>query len=499
MTLPSLNAPDAVVVNAQNKETDRSFWRVPSALAHAEQRLQQLETHIRDDLEIARYPGRVWDYSRSPEVLEVAILGAGHSGKSAAFGLRQHGINNVTIFDRRSAGQEGVWRAFARNAKLRSPKEITGGLDWGIPNLNFRRWCVARYGSEYWQSIKYIPRPLWAEYLDWYGQVLALPIQNNTTIQQVTWNNAEQCFWLQASHRGVADTHKARYKARFVIFATGMECAGGQNIPHIIKETLPACCYHHTMDNIDFPSFTGKRVVVIGGGASAFDNALLLLKAGASVDIVIRRETLPNLNRIRWSEWNGYHRHYIDLSDKDKWAYSLSELRLGQLPPAHTYYQAINHPRFSLHTGAPIHEIRYEQGEIVGLYGDRTMRHDALICGTGFATDIDHQPVLHELAPHIARWRDRFTPDPDKAHSELAKAPYLGKSLEFTPRSPEHQYLQRAYYLSCGAAYLSGFRANLTDLQFALPRIIYDIGKQLFIEHQDEIQADFEAYDVREY
>ncbi|MGB7484557.1 MAG: NAD(P)/FAD-dependent oxidoreductase [Phormidesmis sp.] len=479
-----------------SKEFRSNFWEIPSPLPDAEQRLEQLEKNLKDDLEVACYPGRTWDYSRSQNILEVAIVGAGQGGKSAAFGLRQHGVNNVIIFDKRPAKQEGVWRAFARNAKLRSPKKITGGLEWGIPNLNFCRWCAACYGSDYWQSIKYAPRLLWAEYLDWYAQVLALPIQNNTDIQRVTWNEVEQCFWLHATNRGAS----ALYKARFVIFATGMECAGGKNIPAIIRENLPAHSYHHTMDNIDFPSFQGKRVMVVGGGASAFDNSLLLLKAGAvSVDLTIRREKLPDLNRIRWSEWNGYHRHYIELPDRDKWAYSLSELRLGQLPPAHTYHQAINQSGFSLYTGSPIKQIRYEKGEIFGTYGDRNFHHDALICGTGFVTDIDRQSVLNELTPYVARWRDLFTPAPGEEHRELANFPYLGKSLEFTPLSPEHRYLSRCYYLSCGAAYLSGFRANLTDLQFALPRIIYNISQQLFTEHKDDIYADFEAYDNREY
>ncbi|NJM97169.1 MAG: hypothetical protein HC800_08295 [Phormidesmis sp. RL_2_1] len=245
-------------------------------------------------------------------------------------------------------------------------------------------------------------------------------------------------------------------------------------------------------------------------GRVAFDNALLLLKAGAkSVDLAIRRSKLPNLNRIRWSEWNGYHRHYIDLPDAIKWAYSLSEARLGQLPPAHTYYQTVSYPNFTLYTNAPVMHLSYQQtgaeqtdacqGEIVGVYGDRTFRHDALICGTGFVTNLDRQPELGSLAPHIVRWQDRFTPPPGDQHREMAQYPYLGKSLEFIPNAPEHQYLGRCYYLSCGASLLSGFRANLTDLAFAVPRVICDIGRQLFIEHQAEIVADFEAYDHEEY
>jgi FAD-dependent urate hydroxylase len=479
----------------------QDFWQLPTLLPDAEARLHSLVEALYADLEVVSYPGRTWNFSRDVDILEVAILGAGHGGKSAAFGLRQRGIGRVRIFDRRAAGQEGVWRAFARNVLLRSPKKITGGLDWGVPNLNFRRWCAACYGDDYWQSIQYIPRPLWAEYVDWYGKVLDLPIQNNTDIQQITWSESEQCFWLHAQNTTDADKREI-YKARFVILATGMECAGGSNIPEIVR-ALPEHCYQHTMENIDFAAFAGKRLMIIGGGASAFDNALLLLRAGAKVDISIRRAKLPDVNRIRWSEWNGYHRHYIDLSDEMKWAYSLSEARLGQLPPAHTYYQTVSHPRFTLYTSAPVKQLEYRAGEIVGVYGDRaetrTLHHDAIICGTGFTNNIDQQIELRALAPHIARWQDHFTPAPGDEHLEMARYPYLGKSLEFMPLTAEHDYLKRCYYPACGAAILSGFRANLTDLEFALPRILDDIGRQLFMEHQAEIWEDFEAYDNKEY
>lgn len=478
----------------------KDFWVIPEPLSDAEERLHRLIEAIYADLEILNYPNKNWDYSRDHSILEVAILGAGHCGKSTAFGLRRHGIERVRIFDRSQSGQEGPWRTFARNATLRTPKHVTGGLEWGIANLHFSRWCTARYGEEYWQRLQHIPRLLWADYLDWYGRILDLPIQNDTTIQDIAWNEGEQCFYLQAIHQGKPE----QYKARFIVFATGMESAGGKNIPAIVEDSLPEHVYHHTMDRIDFPAFAGKRVVVIGGGASAFDNALMMLKAGAaSVDIAVRRPQLTNMNRIRWSEWNGYHRHYIDLPDEKKWAYSLAEFRLGQLPPTHTYYQAMSHPRFTLYTDAPIKSLDYrgneQAGEIVGQYGDSTLAHDVMVCGTGFTTNLNFQPELKTLAPHIARWKDHYIPPAGEGHAEMSAYPYLGKSLEFVPLSSRHDYLKRCYYLCSGGALVSGFRAHLSGLQFALPRVAYDIGKQLFVEHKEEIWDAFNAYDVKEY
>ncbi len=470
----------------------RPYGFLPEPLPDAQQRLEALEESLQDDLEVVSYPARTWNYSVDAEVLEVAIIGGGHTGKSAAFGLRRHGITGVCIFDRHPPGLEGPWRTYARNATLRTPKVVTGGLDWGIPNLHFRRWCEARYGKDYWLSIDYIPRLLWAEYLDWYGQVLDLPIQNQASIADITWDTDRQHFRLESPDR--------TYQARFVILATGMESAGGRAVPPIVPASLPPHVYCHTMDEIDFNALKHKRISIIGCGASAFDNAIAALHAGAAqVDILFRRKHIPNLNRIRWSEWNGYHRHYIDLPDHLKWFYSLEEARLGQLPPPHTYAEALRYENLALHADAPLQQLQFVNGEIIGQYGDRTFHHDYLICGTGFTTNLDQQEELRSLAPHIARWHHHYQPPVGEENADLANYPYLGKHLELTPLDTEHDYLRKCYYLSSGAALLSGFRANLSGLQFALPRIAYDIGKQLFLEHQEEIKQSFMQYDRVEF
>jgi FAD-dependent urate hydroxylase len=328
--------------------------------------------------------------------------------------------------------------------------------------------------------------------LDWYREVLQLPLQNDTRINDITWDPKGRFFRLQAD--------QALYKARFVILSAGIVATGGKTIPALVTQSLPAHIYAHTADDIDFSALANRRVMIIGGGASAFDNAIAALKAGArQVDITIRRPHLPNINRIRWSEWNGFHRHYIDLDAAAKWYYSLEELKLGQLPPPPTYHEAMGDPRLTLFTHAPLQALAYHEGEICGSYGGQTMRHDFLICGTGFECKIWQQAELQSLSSKILLWKDHYQPDPGFENEHLANCPYLGSNLELQPRDAADDYLRRIYCLSTGTSVISGFRANLSSLQFVSPRVCQDISRQLFLEDQDRIRAAFDCYDVTEY
>lgn len=57
---------------------------------------------------------------------------------------------------------------------------------------------------------------------------------------------------------------------------------------------LPNSLASHAADHSDLQSFSGRRVLVIGGGQSALESAALLHESGAEVEIASRKE------RIRW-------------------------------------------------------------------------------------------------------------------------------------------------------------------------------------------------------
>jgi len=69
---------------------------------------------------------------------------------------------------------------------------------------------------------------------------------------------------------------------------------------------LTADLYAHSADDIDFRKPAGKRIGILGAGASAFDNAALALEAGAArVDLCFRRSEIPRVNPLTWMNFAG--------------------------------------------------------------------------------------------------------------------------------------------------------------------------------------------------
>jgi len=77
-------------------------------------------------------------------------------------------------------------------------------------------------------------------------------------------------------------------------------------VPSVVRDSLPPSLYAHTCQAIDFSSLVGKRVAILGGGASAFDNAQHALECGVGeVHVFVRRDSLPRINPIRQMEYTG--------------------------------------------------------------------------------------------------------------------------------------------------------------------------------------------------
>jgi thioredoxin reductase len=62
-------------------------------------------------------------------------------------------------------------------------------------------------------------------------------------------------------------------------------------------QDLPQSLASHSSDHQSLSQFSGKRVLVVGGGQSAIESAVLLSEGGAEVDVVIRAEAIRWLKR----------------------------------------------------------------------------------------------------------------------------------------------------------------------------------------------------------
>jgi cation diffusion facilitator CzcD-associated flavoprotein CzcO len=300
--------------------------------------------------------------------------------------------------------------------------------------------------------------------------------------------NAGQAAWevpCTPTAGGPAET----LLARRVVLATGIDGSGQWEIPAMIRDGLPPRLYAHTRHDIDFAALAGKRIAVLGAGASAFDNAATALDHGArEVTLCFRRPSLVNINAYRWAEFVGFLRHLGDLPDADKWRFIRQIVRMGQLPPADTLKRARTHAGFRLHAGCAWKAVE-ARGDTVVIHSTSGEEHqvDFVIVGTGFVTDLALRPEFGEIERHIARWSDRFSPPPGEASDDLLRHPYLGPGFEHTERVPgEAPYLRYLFNYTFGGLLSLGFGgASISGMKYSIPRLVGGITSSFFIEDRD--------------
>ncbi|NNM74090.1 NAD(P)-binding domain-containing protein [Enterovirga aerilata] len=458
--------------------------------------LAVLEQRVRHDLAAlnlppANWPASTWGEDGS-EVLDVLVVGAGMLGIAAASALICKGIRNVQMIDRASRGREGPWTTYARMETLRSPKHLTGPA-LGIPSLTFRAWYEAREGSAGWDALYKIPNAAWAEYLGWLSEVLALPVTSETELTGVEPSGS----LLQVSLRGPAGPH--RRLVRHLVLATGRGGTGGGFIPDFVDPALFPDLAAHTVDPIDFGALRGRRVAVLGGGASAWDNAATALEAGAaSAEMYVRRTVLPQVNKSRGTANPGWYYGWEALTDAEKWAFSVYLEDLQAPPPHETVHRTIRHPQFRLHLGAPITAAAREGGEVRLRVGGRDAeeRADFLIVGTGFKVDLSAAPELRAVAAEAATWGDRYRPPEALVRPALARYPYLGPAFELTERvSGACPALSRIHLFNYSAhlshRQLSG---DIPGVDVGAEKLAVGVAQALFREDLDHLRAELEAF-----
>jgi cation diffusion facilitator CzcD-associated flavoprotein CzcO len=457
--------------------------------------LEDLNARVKADLGLLNYGAPTWVHPRThPDghVYDVVIVGGGQSGLGAAFGLLRERISNILVIDENPAGGEGPWDTYARMVTLRSPKHLTS-IDLGIPSLTSRAWWEARYGADSWTAVDKFPRPEWMNYLRWFRDVLALPVRNDTRLTLV-----EPLDGLYRLHLD----GQPPLLARKVVLATGIQGGGEWHVPPMIKDHLSPKLYAHTSGPVDFEALAGKKIGILGGGASSFDNAQHGLKAGvAEAHVFVRRPELPRVNVMRHLEAAGIISRFPVMNDGEKYALMASFFRLNQPPTNDTFERACALPGFHLHLGAPWLAVAEREGQAVVTTPQGEYVFDFLLVGTGMVTDPALRPELRLVEPGILRWRDTFVPPTDLANPLLDAHPYLGEDFAYLGRNPEAEHIVGGIYPFNYSAMINfGISASaLSGLKQALPRLIKGVADALFLDDRDKVMAAYLAFDEHEF
>lgn len=458
--------------------------------------LAKLEAGVRADLDKIAHPGAAWlEPKTGPDgnpALDVLIIGAGQSGIAIGFGLMRSRVSNILLIDKAEEGKEGPWLTYARMPTLRSPKDYTGP-DLDIPSLTYQSWHEARFGKESWQTLDLIPRAHWAEYLLWLRRTLGLPVCNGCELLEIA-PAADGLLAARVKHAAGVET----LYARKIVLATGQEGMGGWMIPEPLRD-LPASSVATVADAIDFENLRGKRVAVIGAGASAFDNAATALEAGAAeVHLLCRRAQIQVIQPYRWLTFRGFLRHLSDLDDAWRWRFMRKVLEMREGFPQATYDRCARHANFILHEGAPIEAAR-ETGKAIELQTSRgAITADFVICGAGIDMEFAGRGELSRFAGNIATWADRYQPPEGERNERLGRFPYLADDYAFSERVPGKTPWISDIHLFAIASTMSfgASGSSINAMTTAVPKLVNGLTRGLFRADVERHWASLSAYDV---
>jgi cation diffusion facilitator CzcD-associated flavoprotein CzcO len=454
--------------------------------------LPVLESRIASDLARIAHPRAPWlEPVVGPDgkpAFDVIVVGGGQSGLATAFGLKRSRVDNILVLDKAAAGREGPWRTYARMHTLRSPKDFTGP-DLDVPSLTYQSWHEAKFGSESWDELALIPRGHWADYLDWFRHVVGIPMRNEAEVIDI----APVAGLLAVTLRGGEVLF-----ARKLVLATGQESLGDWTLPPMLA-ALPERRRAHCAQEIDFSALAGKRVAIVGAGASAFDNAATALEAGASaVHLLCRRAEIQVVQPYRWLTFRGFLRHLGDLDDAWRWRFMSAILKLREGFPQATYDRCADHAAFNLHLGAPVLGAVDGPDGVALATPQGPLTVDFVIAATGIDIDPAVRPELSRCAGNIASWADRYEPPQAERDERLGRFPYLADDYALTEKvAGETPWLADIHLFSIAATMSFGASgSSINAMTTAVPRLVAGITRGLFRADVASHWAAFQAYNV---
>lgn len=450
---------------------------------------RRADSRLREEFVAINFPPQNW-IVKSESDFDVVVIGAGMAGLAAAFALKRRGIERIQIYDKGVAGYEGPWLTYAKMPTLRSVKELVGPAQ-DIPGLTFRAWYESKVGRKGWEALGKIPTPLWMEYLRWFAQVLELPIQNERTLKAIYPGKNHLVLQIDEEH---ISTQK-------LVLATGREGFGGIVLPDFIHQ-IPKSCYSTAYEPIPFADLRNKRIGVIGGGASGFDAAATSLKEGvAEVEMILRRDKLPAINKGASNTYYGYVEGYFYLSDAERWQFQKEAVRKGIPPPVEALLRLQGEKRFKVLFNTCVERGSWD-GEHVLLHTKGGLRkYDYLFLATGFATDGGKQPELAPFFDQILLWKDRPVAVGEAESARFLNSPYLGEHFQFLEKTERAApFLKDIHCFNYAATMSHGqISGDIPGIGLGAERLARGIAIELFTENAGAYLKRLEKYQTAEF
>jgi len=463
----------------------------------SEAALKALEAQVQAEIAYLDLTAASWVRPRSvngQDVHDVVVVGAGLSGLGIGYGLLREQVRNIVLIDRAAPGHEGPWLSYARMPTLRTAKQLIGP-DLGTPSVSFPAWYAARHGQAAWDALALSSTVDFVDYLRWFRRVTGVPVRNGVSLLDVQPH--QDVLALAIDNNGQRET----WYTRKLVLATGLD-SSGPLLPAMVTNHIPPALRAHSSDAIDFTALRGKRVAVLGAGASAFDNAAVALEHGAAeVHLFARRESIEQPAIRTPLENAGLYRHYPDLDDDQRWRIMRRLARHSTPPPPYSVERCTRHAAFRLSTGCRWEAVRELDGVI---HIDSTLgpvQADFLILATGFSIDVTRRLELAGLVHDIARWEDVYDAPPDDRPdlvAALAQSPYLGASFEYTAK-PGHDapWLHDIHDFGiAGLLSMGRISQGIPGMKFGPARLVQGLTRSLFLADADWHEANLIAADT---
>ena len=221
---------------------------------------------------------------------DIAIIGAGPYGLSLAAHLRDS-KRSVRIF----GSPMHSWSHHMPQGMHLKSEGFASNLYDPEAKFTLKTYCAER-GIPYAD----IGVPVAVEAFIAYGvEFQRRYVPNLENVQVTSLKNLGGCFELTTAAGEIA-------RARQVVVAAGI--VKFAYLPPLLT-SIPAAMVSHSSQHSDLTGFKGRRVAVLGAGASAVDIAALLHQAGADVELIARTQTIkfhsppneprPFLQRLR--------------------------------------------------------------------------------------------------------------------------------------------------------------------------------------------------------